>query len=77
MLALNSIDDDKIKKAISLGIKKLNINTEFQLAWTLAVRDFLNSSEEYDPRKIIKSGELALKKVAYDKIELMGSNNKA
>ena len=50
------IYDNLIKKSISLGISKININTELQIAWSSSVRDFLNKeSNVYDPRKIIKS----------------------
>lgn len=70
------IDDEKIKKAISCGINKINFNTELQVAWTKSVREFLNNDlEVYDPRKVIKSGEEALKEVVKNKINLLGSNN--
>ena len=71
------IDDEKIKKAIESGICKLNINTELQIEWTNAVKDFLKTSTEYDPRKVIKSGEEAMKSAIKHKIELLGSINKA
>ena len=71
------IDDEKIRKAIESGICKLNINTELQIEWTNAVKEFLKTSTEYDPRKVIKSGEVALKTAVKHKIELLGSNNKA
>lgn len=72
------IPDDMIKKAISCGINKLNINTELQIAWSDAVRLFLdNDKDVYDPRKVIKSGEEALKKCVIDKINLLGSKDKA
>lgn len=73
----SGIEDEKIKQAISLGITKLNINTDLQIAWANAVREYITTAEEYDPRKIIKSGESAIKEVVYKKIELVGSNNKA
>lgn len=71
------IDDEKIRKAIESGICKLNINTELQIEWTNAVREFLKVSNEYDPRKVIKSGESAIKNAVKHKIELLGSVNKA
>ena len=56
------IPNDKIAKAISCGISKININTDLQVVWTKAVREFLNTDEKaYDPRKVIGSGELAMK----------------
>ena len=71
------IPDADIKKAISCGIAKLNINTELQLAWTTAVRKFLNeNSEVYDPRKVIGSGTDAMKKSISDKLQLLGCCNK-
>ena len=71
------IDDEKIRKAIESGICKLNINTELQIVWTNAVKEFLKTSTEYDPRKVIKSGESAMKDAIKTKIELLGSVNKA
>lgn len=72
------IPDDLIKKAISCGINKLNINTELQIAWSNEVRKFLeNDKNVYDPRNIIKSGENALKEAVIKKIELLGSKDKA
>lgn len=51
-----------IEKAISSGIAKININTDLQSVWSKAVREFLNKDQEvYDPRKVIGSGEEALK----------------
>ena len=74
----SGIPDELIKKAISCGITKVNINTELQLAWSKAVREFLNENKEvYDPRKVIKSGEKALKEMVTEKVNLFGSNNKA
>ena len=74
----SGIPDDMIKKAISCGISKLNINTELQQEWSKAVRIFLQENESvYDPRKVIKSGEAAMKKAIKDKILLLGSNDKA
>lgn len=73
----SGIDDEKIKKAISSGICKLNINTELQIEWAKDVRKFVNENQEYDPRKIIKSGEKAIKNAIKNKIELLGSSNKA
>lgn len=70
----SGIEDEKIKKAVSLGITKLNINTDLQVAWANAVRKYVTETEEYDPRKIIKSGEKAIKEIVYQKIELLGSS---
>ena len=57
------IPNEKITKAIECGISKINVNTDLQSVWSKAVREKLNEdSEVYDPRKIIKSGEAAMKK---------------
>lgn len=56
------IPADKIAKAISCGISKININTDLQAVWSNAVREKLeNDKEVYDPRKVIGSGEEAMK----------------
>ena len=74
----SGINDELIKKAITCGISKLNINTELQIAWSNAVRNFImNNQVVYDPRKVIKSGEEAMKEVILKKLELLGSINKA
>lgn len=73
----SGIDNEKIKKAIDCGISKININTELQIAWSNAVREFLdNNKEVYDPRKVIKSGEVAVKKIIEEKINLFSNNNR-
>lgn len=70
--------DDQIKKAIACGICKLNINTELQIAWSHAVREFLECEKKvYDPRKIIKSGEKDMKEAIKNKLELLGCIGKA
>jgi len=70
----SGIYDEQIRKAISCGICKLNINTELQQAWTKGVREKLsNDSEVYDPRKVIKAGELLMKEAIKQKLELLGS----
>ena len=74
----SGIPDEMIKKAISCGICKLNINTELQMVWSDCVRKFLSENENvYDPRKIIKSGESAMKEAIKEKILLLNSNEKA
>ncbi len=74
----SGINDELIKKAITCGISKLNINTELQIAWSNAVRNFItNNQVVYDPRKVIKAGEEAMKEVIDKKLELLGSINKA
>lgn len=70
------IYDEQIIKSIQCGISKININTELQIAWSNAVKEKINS-DIYDPRKIIKLGEDALKICVRNKIILLGSNDKA
>lgn len=68
------IPDDKIRKAISCGISKININTELQSVWSKAVRKFLDENKEvYDPRKIIGSGEAAMKNRIAEIVTLFGT----
>lgn len=73
----SGLSDEILLKSIRLGVCKININTEFQIAWTAEVRNYLNTNpNQYDPRKVISSGENAIKNVARSKINLLGSNNK-
>ena len=70
----SGIPDDKIKKAISCGISKINVNTELQVSWSKAVREFLNNDDKaYDPRKVIGSGEKAMKDTIEAKVKLFGT----
>jgi len=70
----SGIPDDKIRKAIECGIAKINVNTELQVSWSKAVREFLNNDEKaYDPRKVIGSGELAMKQTIEEKVKLFGT----
>ncbi len=72
----SGIYDEQIRKAISCGICKLNINTELQQAWTKGVREKLQADQEvYDPRKVIKAGEANMKEAIKAKIELLGTMN--
>lgn len=74
----SGIPDEVIKKAISCGICKINVNTELQMAWAKKIREYLEKDlKVYDPRKIIKSGETALKQIVREKIILFGCIGKA
>lgn len=65
------IPDNLIQEAIRNGINKININTELQIAWASEVRKFLKENETaYDPRKVITSGEKAIKKIVKEKTKL-------
>lgn len=69
------IPDYDIKKAISYGISKININTELQIAWHDAVKKFVEENPTvYDPRKVIGSGIEAMKTKIEEKVEMF--NNK-
>lgn len=70
--------EDEYGKAISLGIAKINIDTDLRLAFTATVREVLtNSPKEFDPRKILGPAREAMKKVAKGKMRLFGSSGKA
>lgn len=70
----SGIPDDKIKKAIENGTSKINVNTELQVAWTGALREFLNNDKDaYDPRKVIGSGEKAIKEKVREKVTLFAT----
>jgi fructose-bisphosphate aldolase class II len=72
------IPEENIKKAISLGIAKINIDTDLRLAFTVAVREVLvNSPKEFDPRKILGPAKDAMKEVVKGKMRLFGSTGRA
>jgi fructose-bisphosphate aldolase, class II len=71
------IPEEEYKKAISLGIAKVNIDTDLRLAFTATVREVLASSpKEFDPRKILGPAKAAMKEVAKSKMRLFGSSGK-
>ena len=76
------IPEDQIKKAISLGVCKINVNTECQLAFAAAVREYIEAGKDlegkgFDPRKLLAPGVEAIKQTVRDKIALFGSAGKA
>ena len=76
------IPADMIKKAISLGVSKINVNTECQLAFAEATRKYIEAGKDlvgkgYDPRKLLAPGYEAIKVTVKEKMELFGSVNKA
>lgn len=76
------IPEDMIKKAISLGVAKINVNTECQLAFAEATRKYIESGKDlegkgFDPRKLLNPGFEAIKATVKEKMELFGSVNKA
>ena len=74
----SGLNENKIRTAIFCGITKININTDLQIAWSNALKEYLEQNKNvYDPRKIISSGESALKKIIHEKNKLFGSKNRA
>lgn len=72
------IPEEHIRKAISLGITKINIDTDLRLAFTATVREVLtNSPGEFDPRKILGPAKEAMREVVRAKMRLFGSSGKA
>ena len=76
------IPADMIKKAIDLGVSKINVNTECQLTFAAATREYIeagkdNQGKGYDPRKLLKPGFDAICATIKEKMELFGSVGKA
>jgi fructose-bisphosphate aldolase class II len=72
------IPDDAIQKAVSLGIAKINIDTDLRLSFIGAIREVLaNKPEEFDPRKILGPGRETIKQTVQSKMRLFGSSGKA
>ena len=76
------IPADQIKKAISLGVAKINVNTECQLSFAAATRKYIEEGKDlqgkgFDPRKVLAPGFEAIKATVKEKMELFGSIGKA
>ena len=76
------IPADQIKKAIDLGVSKINVNTECQLAFADATRKYIEAGKDlegkgFDPRKLLAPGAEAIKATVKEKMELFGSVGKA
>ncbi len=76
------IPEDMIKKAISLGVAKINVNTECQLSFQAATREYIEAGKDqqgkgFDPRKLLAPGFEAIKATVKEKMELFGSVGKA
>ena len=76
------IPEEMIKKAISLGVSKINVNTECQLSFAAATRKYIEEGKDlqgkgFDPRKLLAPGAEAIKATVREKIALFGSANKA
>ena len=76
------IPEDMIKKAISLGVAKINVNTECQLSFAAATREYIEAGKDqkgkgFDPRKLLAPGADAIRATVKEKMELFGSIGKA
>ena len=76
------IPDDQVTKAISLGVAKINVNTECQLVFAEATRKYIEAGKDqqgkgFDPRKLLAPGAEAIKAKVKEKMELFGSVGKA
>lgn len=76
------IPEDMIKKAISLGVAKINVNTECQLSFAKATREYVEAGKDlqgkgFDPRKLLAPGFEAIKATVKEKMELFGSVGRA
>lgn len=78
----SGIPQEQIEKAISMGISKVNVNTEFQLSFAKATREYIEAGKDhegkgFDPRKLLAPGKAAIVKDAEEHIDWFGSANKA
>ena len=76
------IPEDMIKKAISLGVSKINVNTECQISFAEATRKYIEAGKDlegkgFDPRKLLAPGAEAIKATVKEKMEIFGANGKA
>lgn len=76
------IPTDMIKKSIDLGVSKINVNTECQLSFAAATREYVEAGKDqqgkgYDPRKLLAPGAAAIKATVKEKMEIFGSIDKA
>ncbi len=76
------IPDEQVKRAITLGVSKINVNTECQLVFTAATREYIEAGKDkvgkgFDPRKVLAPGVQAIQDKVKEKILLFGSDGKA
>ncbi len=76
------IPEDQIKKAISSGVSKINVNTECQLVFAKATREYIEAGKDkegkgFDPRKLLAPGTEAIKDIIFDKIAMFSSEGSA
>ena len=78
----SGIPDEQIKKAISMGVAKVNVNTELQLVFADATRKYIEAGKDlegkgYDPRKLLAPGAAAIREEVKDRVSVFGSANRA
>ena len=78
----SGIPQEQIEKAIKMGVSKVNVNTEFQLSFAKATREYIEAGKDlegkgFDPRKLLAPGKAAIVKDAEEHIDWLGSANKA
>ena len=78
----SGIPVEQIQKAISMGVSKVNVNTEFQVSFAKATREYIEAGKDlegkgFDPRQLLAAGKAAIIKDAEEHIEIFGSANKA
>ena len=78
----SGIPDEQVYKAVTMGVAKINVNTECQLAFAEATRKYIEAGKDlqgkgFDPRKLLAPGTEAIKQKVIEKIKLFGSENKA
>ena len=78
----SGIPDEMVRKAITMGVAKVNVNTECQLSFAAATREYIEAGKDrqgkgYDPRKLLAPGAEAIKQTCREKIDLFGSAGKA
>ena len=76
------IPNDQVKKAISLGVSKINVNTECQIEFAKATREYIEAGKDqegkgFDPRKLLLPGTNAVQALVEEKIDMFGSENSA
>jgi len=77
----SGIPEEMIKKSISLGVSKINVNTECQLAFAAKTREYILAGKDleskgFDPRKLLAPGVLGIKETVKEKVVMFGSNNR-
>ncbi|MBR6217747.1 MAG: class II fructose-1,6-bisphosphate aldolase [Eubacterium sp.] len=78
----SGIPDEQIQKAISMGVAKVNVNTELQLVFADATRKYIEAGKDlegkgYDPRKLLAPGAAAIREEVKDRVAVFGSANRA